>query len=331
MIAKTTAPTAKGPPTGVRRLLGSVNPLIFVFIILFIVLALVSDRFFTFNNQMNILRQMSIYLIIALGQTFVIASRGIDLSVGSAVGLVGCLFGGLIAVYSVPVPVAIVAAIGMGASIGIMNGLIITRLNVPPLIATLGMLVALRGVAHIVMQSTAFTRFPESLVRLGQGYILAVPVPVYIGGAMVVIAWWIYNHTRFGRYSASIGSNEAAVRLVGINVDRQKVLVYAFQGVMVGVAAVVMVARLNAASPTLGQNYELHIIAAVVLGGTSLFGGIGTIIGTLFGILTIAVLENGMVLVGADFHTQRVLIGALLIGAVAYQGYRLRRGDASQL
>jgi len=183
-------------------------------------------------------------------------------------------------------------------------------------------------VVHIYMQSTSFVRFPPELVFLGQGFLGPVPMPAVVSLVMVLVAWWLYNHTRFGRYTASIGSNEAACRLGGIRVDRTKILVYAFQGAMVGLAAAVMVGRLNAASPTLGLNYELHIIAAVVLGGTSLVGGIGTIVGTLFGILTIGVLENGMVLVGADFHTQRVLIGALLVGAVAYQGYRHRRRGA---
>lgn len=312
----------------VVRALASVNPLIYAFIILFIVLSLVSDRFLTLNNQMNITRQVAVYLIIALGQTFVIASRGIDLSVGSMLGLVGCLMAAMIQLGGIPVPLAIAAAIAMGAMIGSVNGLIITKLHVPPLIATLGMMVALRGLVHLYMQSNAFVRFPESLVFLGQGFIGMVPVPAVISLATVVVAWWLYNHTRFGRYTASIGSNEGACRLVGIKVDRHKVLVYAFQGALVGLAAAVMVGRLNAASPTLGLNYELHIIAAVVLGGTALMGGIGTIIGTLFGILTIGILENGMVLVGADFHTQRVLIGTLLIGAVAYQGYRHRRRGA---
>lgn len=310
------------------RFLGKVNPLIFVLIIIYIGLILLSDRFFVTNNQMNILRQSSVYLIIALGQTLVIASRGIDLSVGSTLGLAGCFIGYLLKEAGMPVPVAIAGGILLGTLIGVGNGLIITVLNVPPLIATLGMMVSIRGLVHFLMQSNFYVRLPSDIVFLGQGFIGPVPMPVIISLSAVVVVWWLYNHTRFGRYAAAIGSNEAACRLVGIKVDRQKVLIYAFQGAMAGLAAAVLVGRLNAASPALGEHYELHIIAAVVLGGTALFGGYGTVLGTFIGILTIGVLENGMVLIGADFHIQRVLIGILLVGAVAYQGYQRRRQGA---
>ncbi|MFQ3565863.1 MAG: ABC transporter permease [Aggregatilineales bacterium] len=307
------------------RWLGKVNPLIFVLIILYIALALISDRFLVTNNQMNILRQSSVYLIIALGQTLVIASKGIDLSVGSTLGLTGCFIGFLLKEWGFPVPVAIMGGVLLGTSIGVVNGLIITLMNVPPLIATLGMMVSLRGLVHFLMQSNFFVRLPNEIIFIGQGFVGPVPMPVIISLSAVVIVWWLYNHTRFGRYAAAIGSNEPACRLVGIKVDHYKVLIYAFQGALAGLAAAVLIGRLNAASPALGEHYELHIIAAVVLGGTALFGGYGTVLGTFIGILTIGVLENGMVLIGADFHIQRVLIGILLVSAVAYQGYQRRR------
>jgi ribose/xylose/arabinose/galactoside ABC-type transport system permease subunit len=310
------------------RWLGKINPLIFVLIILYIGLALMSDRFLVTNNQMNILRQSSVYLIIALGQTLVIASRGIDLSVGSTLGLAGCFIGFLLKEWGLPVPVAIMGGVLLGMLIGTVNGLIITLMNVPPLIATLGMMVSIRGLVHFLMQSNFFVRLPSEIIFIGQGFIGPVPMPVIISLSAVAIVWWLYNHTRFGRYAAAIGSNEAACRLVGIKVDRYKVLIYAFQGALAGLAAAVLVGRLNAASPALGEHYELHIIAAVVLGGTALFGGYGTVLGTFIGILTIGVLENGMVLIGADFHIQRVLIGILLVSAVAYQGYQRRRRGA---
>ena len=313
-----------GARPGISAALNQINPLIFVILGLYILLIIGSDRFLAVTNQMNITRQAAVFLIIAIGQTFVISSRGIDLSVGSAVGFVGCLMATVIDA-GVPVPLAILFAVALGMTIGAVNGLVITKLNVNPLIATLGMLVALRGATHLYMGSNTVTRLPETLKFLGQGFIGPVPVAALIALAMAIIGWWLFYHTKFGRYATSIGSNESAVGLVGLNVDRQKILIYMFQGACVGIAAAVLVGRLNAASPTLGLNYELHIIAGVVLGGTALYGGVGTIWGTVLGILTIGIVENGMVLIGADFHLQRVLIGILLVAAVAYQGFRRRR------
>lgn len=324
MAMQQTGHTGVTPASGVMTLLSRINPLIFVIIALYLLMMVMSDRFFTFFNQMNILRQVSVFLIIAIGQTFVIASRGIDLSVGSAIGAVGC-FTAMCISWGVPVPLAILGGIGLGMLIGLVNGLVITKLKVNPLIATLGMLVALRGATHYLMSDRTVTRLPEMMQTVGQGVVFGVPVPALIAAAMALIGYWLFFHTKFGRYTLAIGSNENAVGLVGIPVDWMKVRVYVFQGACVGVAAAVLVGRLNGASPDLGVNYELHVIAGVVLGGTALYGGVGTIFGTVLGILTIGVVENAMVLIRADFHLQRVLIGALLVAAVAYQGYRRRK------
>jgi len=319
---------AEGAGAQLARWFGGINPLIFVIVALYILLAVLSDRFLTLNNQMNITRQVAVYLIIALGQTFVISSRGIDLSVGSMLGLCGAVVATQIA-DGVAVWLAILMGVALGTALGALNGLIITRLNISPLIATLGMLVALRGATHLyythLYNNYVVSRLPPDIVFLGQGFIGPVPMPAIIAAGVVLLAWYLFYSTRFGSYTTSIGSNEQACALSGIKVPRQKVLIYAFQGFCVGIAAAVLVGRLNGASPVLGTGYELHIIAAVVLGGTALFGGIGTILGTVLGILTIGVVENGMVLIGADFHLQRVLIGILLIAAVAYQGYRRRK------
>ena len=326
-MAVTDVNKPQGGADRILDVLNRINPLVFVIIVLYLVVALLSDRFLAVNNQLNISRQAAVFLIIAIGQTFVISSRGIDLSVGSAVGLVGCVLGSMIAA-DVPVPIAILAGVLLGMAIGLVNGLVITKLHVNPLIATLGMLVALRGATHLYMGDEVVVRMPDSLRFLGQGFVLGIPMAAIIALGVAIIGAWLFYHTKFGRYALSIGSNENAVNLVGVNVDRQKILIYMFQGACVGVAAAVLVGRLNGASPTLGLNYELHIIAGVVLGGTALYGGVGTILGTVLGILTIGIVENGMVLIGADFHLQRVLIGVLLISAVAYQGYRRRRLDS---
>ena len=276
---------------------------------------------------MNITRQAAVFLIIAVGQTFVISSRGIDLSVGSIVGFTGCVMATML-LAGTPFVLALGVGIGLGALAGLINGLVITRLDVNPLIATLGMLVALRGATHLYMSDAFVVRLPAEIRFLGQGDVLGVPMPAIIALAVVLVGYWLLFHTRFGRYTQSIGSNENAVELVGIPVRRQKVWIYVLQGVCCAIGAAVLIGRLNGTSPELGLNYELHIIAGVVLGGTALYGGVGTVVGTVLGIMTIGVLENGMVLVGADFHVQRVLIGVLLVSAVAYQGYRRRRRAA---
>ena len=316
-----------GPETPLQvllRLFREANPLVWALAALFLCVVLVSDRFLTFTNQMNITRQAAVFLIIAVGQTFVISSRGIDLSVGSIVGLTGCVMATLL-LAGVPVVLALAIGLGLGALAGLVNGLVITRLDVNPLIATLGMMVALRGATHLYMRGDVVVRMPAEIRFLGQGDIFGLPMPAIIAASVALVGYWLLFHTRFGRYSQSIGSNEDAAALVGIRVRRQKVLIYVLQGVCCAIGAAVLIGRLNGASPELGLNYELHIIAGVVLGGTALYGGVGSVLGTVLGILTIGVLENGMVLVGADFHVQRVLIGVLLVSAVAYQGFRRRR------
>lgn len=324
MAQATSEQNASTAETGLMAILGRINPLVFVLLALYVLMLFMSDRFLSMFNQMNILRQASVFLIIAVGQTFVIASRGIDLSVGAIVGATGCFAAGLISA-DVPTPIAMVGAIGFGMLIGMVNGLVITKLKVNPLIATLGMMVALRGATHYLMGGSSFTRLSDTIQFFGQGVILGFPMPAIVAGSTALVGFWLLFFTRFGRYTTSIGSNESAVSLVGINVDRMKIKIYMLQGGCAGLAACVLIGRLNGASPDLGLNYELHVIAAVVLGGTALYGGVGTILGTLLGILTIAVVENSMVLIRADFHLQRVLIGALLIAAVAYQGYRRRK------
>lgn len=321
-----TTPRARAR-TNLLAILGDLNPLVYALLALFVAVALVSDRFLTFTNQMNITRQAAVFLIIAVGQTFVISSRGIDLSVGSIVGFTGCVMATML-LAGVPFVVTLGVGIGLGALAGLINGLVITRLDVNPLIATLGMLVALRGATHLYMSDAFVVRLPSEIRFLGQGDLLGVPMPAIIAVAVAVVGYWLLFHTRFGRYTQSIGSNEGAVELVGIPVRRHKVWIYVLQGVCCAIGAAVLIGRLNGASAELGLNYELHIIAGVVLGGTALYGGVGTVVGTVLGIMTIGVLENGMVLVGADFHVQRVLIGVLLVSAVAYQGYRRRRQAA---
>lgn len=282
------------------------------------IMSFASPEFFASDNLFSILRTASIFAIIGVGQTFVMTSGQIDLSVGSMLALVMVGAGG-VAVSGLPIPVAVLFAVLFGAFLGAVNGLIVAWLRVPALLATLGTLITFRGVVQEYADGNYITRFPEPLVYLGQGMVGPVPVPVIIAMAVALVGWSLYRFTRLGRYAVAIGGNERAAVIAGINVRLWKVLIYAFQGSLVGVASVVMMARLNAAHPSTGQLTELHVIAGVVIGGTLLFGGRGLIWGTVFGMILIGILENGLLLAGLGFFWQQIFLGLLIIGAVAFQ------------
>jgi ribose transport system permease protein len=301
-----------------------VNFLVLPLLLIMLGLALATDKFFTANNLFNIMRTASVFMVIGVGQTFVITSANIDLSVGSMLALIAALAGTYLATGG-SVIVAILMALALGIVFGALNGLIVTRLGVPALLATLGTLVAYRGIVQEYMQGDYHVSFPDPIVFIGQGMIGPVPVPVIIALSVAVIGSLLLRFTRFGRYCIAIGGNEDATRLAGINVNRWKTIVFAFQGLLVGLASIMLMGRLNAAHPSIGQGLELHVIAGVVLGGTSLFGGKGSIMGTVLGMLLIGVLENGLLLAGLGFFWQQIFLGMLIIFAVAVQTSRQRR------
>jgi ribose transport system permease protein len=213
----------------------------------------------------------------------------------------------------------------MGVLLGTLNGLLVTLLGVPALLATLGMLVAYRGVVNEYLYGTTVSRFPEFVTFLGQGTVGPVPVPVIIALSVAAIGSLLYHFTRMGRYAVAIGGNEEAAMLAGIRVKLWKTIFFAFQGLMVGLGALVFLGRLDAAHPTVGVGLELHVIGGVVLGGTLLFGGKGTMWGVVLGMVLIAVLNNGLILAGAGFFIQQIFLGVLLVLAVAAQTARHRR------
>jgi ribose/xylose/arabinose/galactoside ABC-type transport system permease subunit len=309
-----------------KSFFSQVHPLIYAIIALYIVVPLLSPRYLAMSNQLNITRQVAVYLILGVGMTFVITSKGIDLSVGSSFGFVACVTADLLVTYGASPWLAMPFALLFGCVLGLIIGLIITKLKVNPFIASLGMLVAYRGATHVYMGGKVLVRLPKEIVFLGQGNLGFIPMPALISIGIALIGAGILRKTHFGRYTVAVGSNESACRVIaGINVDRQKIIIYTIMGLMAGVAALVMIGRLNGTSATLGTAYELHVIATVVLGGTFLHGGKGTMLGTFLGAYVMGILENAMVLVGADFHTQRILVGSLLVLAVALQGYNFRR------
>ena len=292
------------------------NGILIVFFLICLVLSFLSPYFFTVNNILNIIRQTSIYGIIAVGMTFVILTGGIDLSVGSILALSGAVAAGLMKNNAVAPLIAALAAILVGAIIGLINGLLVTIGKIAPFVVTLGMVTIARGVTLIYTKGYPISGFSPEFRELGGGYVLGIPVPVIVFVIMVALAWFVLNHTRLGRYTYAIGGNEETVKLSGINLNFYKSMVYVIVGVMSSVSALILTSRLNSAEAVAGQGYELDVIAAVVIGGTSLSGGRGSIIGTLIGALLIGVINNGMNLLGISPYFQQVVKGGLIIGAV---------------
>ena len=296
-------------------------------ILLCVVMTILSPYFLTFNNLFNVGTQIAVVAIVALGQTFVIVSGGIDLSVGSVLGLAGIVFGWATAVANLPLPVALALGIGVGALAGLTNGLLITLANLPPFIATLAMLSAARGLALVISNGQPLSPIPATIRALGSGDLFGfVPLPVVLMLVMWALTIGILRSTYAGRCMYAIGGNEEASRLSGINVSRQKVLIYSLSGLFAGIAGVLLTARLASASPQAGFTYELDAIAAVVIGGASLSGGVGSASGTLIGALVLGVLRNGLNLLNVSAFWQQVVIGAVIALAVMTDTLRRRKG-----
>lgn len=290
-------------------------------------LALLSDKFFTPDNSWNILRQISVNLCLSIGMTLVILSGGIDLSVGAILGLAGAVTAsllknglalrGLEARLEFTVTGAIVAGIAVGGAAGWFNGFAITRFRLPPFVATLGMLSIARGLTMLWTGGFPVTSLGSTFGFLGTGAILGMPMPVWIMLALVGSFVVVTQRTRFGRHIYAVGGNERAARLTGLNVPRIKLAVYTLAGALAGVAGLIVTARLDSAQPNAGLGYELDSIAAVVIGGTSLSGGRGSIGGTVLGCLIIGVLNNGLFLLNVSPFWQQVIKGLVILVAVA--------------
>lgn len=272
-----------------------------------------SDKFFTLDNLFNQGRLMTEVGLIAVVMTFVIVTGGIDLSVGSILGMTAILMGVFWKNLGLPLPAAIGLGLVVGTLAGLVNGVIITRFKVPPLIATLGTLALYRGIAEGVSQARSVRGYPEWFYILGQGQVAGVPTQLWIFGLVAVVAAMILGWTTWGRTTYAIGSNEVAARFSGLSVDATKVAIYAASGLAAAVAAAIFVSRVSTTRSDMGTGIELDAITAVVLGGTSIFGGRGTVVGTLLGLVLIQALKNGLSLAGVKSDGTVVLIGAVLI------------------
>lgn len=292
-----------------------------------IALSLASPNFLTVDNTLNVLRQISINLCLSLGMTLVILSGGIDLSVGSVLALSGVVAAGLLKnglalprfnlLVQFTVPGAIVAGIGVGSVLGWFNGLAVTRFKLPPFVATLGMLSIARGLTMLWTGGFPVTGLGDDFGRLGTGHALGIPMPVWISAALVALFIVVTRRTRFGRHLYAVGGNERAATLSGLAVPRIKLMVYTLGGGLAAVAGLLVTARLDSATPNAGLGYELDSIAAVVIGGTSLSGGRGSILGTVLGCLIIGVLNNGLFLLNVSPFWQQVVKGFVILAAVA--------------
>ncbi len=280
------------------------------------VLAHQSDRFFTTDNLLNQGRLAAELGLVSLTMTFVIVTGGIDLSVGSILGLGAIMVGVFWHNLGLPLPLAMFLAVAVGGLCGLGNGLIITRFKVPPLIATLATLALYRGLAEGISQSRSVRGYPDWFFRLGQGDVAGVPTQVWILVLAALGAGLVLGRTTFGRATYALGANEVAARFSGVAVDRTKLLIYTVSGLASGLAAVIFVSRVSTTRSDMGTGLELDVVTAVVLGGTSIFGGKGTIVGTVLGLVLIQALRNGLALAGVKGDGTIVVIGAVLILAI---------------
>ncbi|MFD1065638.1 ABC transporter permease subunit [Oceanobacillus locisalsi] len=296
--------------------IAKLGPLIGLVIIV-LILGLLNDNFFTMNNILNLLRQVSINALIAFGMTFVILTAGIDLSVGSMLALGSALTAGLLTSGMDPM-LAVFIGLLIGLALGAMNGLIITKGKVAPFIATLATMTIFRGATLVYTDGRPITGLSDSFTfeMIGRGYVFGVPFPALLMLIIFIILFFVLRSTVFGRQVYAVGGNEEASILSGIKADRVKIWVYSLTGMLSVLAGIILTSRLNSAQPTAGSMYELDAIAAVVIGGTSLAGGRGRIVGTLIGALIIGVIDNGLNLLNVSSFYQQIVKGGVILLAV---------------
>jgi ribose transport system permease protein len=293
-------------------------------ILVFVYLSFASPVFLTFNNLFNVVVQTTVTAVVAIGMTFVIITAGIDLSVGSAAALAG-MIGVMMMVHGVSWPLAVVGGALIGGIVGLANGALITRAKLSPFIATLGMMSVARGLVYISTNAVAIYGAPDDFGLLAQGIIYGIPIPLIILIVIAVLAHLILTRTRLGRYTYAIGSNKEAARLSGIPVERYLLIIYGLSGLLAGFAGMIGSSQVTSGQPNFGQGLELDVIAAAVIGGASLFGGQGTIAGTLIGAFLIALIRNGAVLLNVNLFYQSVIIGIVIWLAVIWDQFRRRK------
>jgi ribose transport system permease protein len=295
-------------------------------IVLCVVLSVMTDTFFTADNGLNVLRQIAVNICIATGMTLIVLTSGIDLSVGSVLALCGAVAAGLLK-NGIEIPAAdlyigftilgaVLAGLILGTLIGLFNGITVTKFNVPPFVATLAMLTIARGFTMLYTKGHPISNLGERFAFIGAGSWLGIPVPIWISAIVVSLAVFLTKKTKMGRYIYAVGGNEQAAKLSGVNINKVKIQVYALAGALAALGGIIVTARLDSAQPNAGTSYELDAIAAVVIGGTSLSGGKGSVWGTVMGAIIIGVLNNGLVLLNVSPFWQQVVKGIVILLAV---------------
>jgi ribose transport system permease protein len=308
---------------GLKRLFRAHESAILVVFVLFCVfLGIVAPNFFTLRNITNVVRQFSMITIVAVGMTFVIITGGIDLSVGGIVAFAGVCTAWLLVKWHLPIVPSILVGLLLGLAVGVLNALLIVQIQLPPFIATLGMMQVSRGLVLVLTKGYPIQPFPPSFLGIGQGTLGIVPIPILIMIGVVLVAHVFLSKTTMGRYIYYVGSNPTAAKLSGINVRRVLSLVYILAGLAGGLAAVILIARLASAQSSMAMGWELDAIAAVVIGGASLSGGEGSIVGTLIGAALMGVIRNALILLHVSVYWQDVVIGLVIIVAVTIDRIR---------
>ena len=326
------ASKAKKKAKGQVKKLGSSSSIVGILIALVALcldLTIATPTFLTAPNLLNVSQQISINFVVAVGMTLVIISGGIDLSVGSNVAFTGLVMG-LMMKAGVPVAVAILVSIIMAGAIGLVNGGLISFMNLPPFIATLGTMSIVRGAAYTVTNGQPIYTFPKSFTGITSR---VANIPLYtllIMIVVIVVGWYILRYTRVGRFTYAVGGNENCAKLSGINIKKVKCFVYMFSGLCCGVAALLLASRLDSALPTNAEGQEMDAIAAVVIGGTSMSGGEGSMIGTLVGILIIGIISNGLNLLGVAQGPQKMVKGLIIVVAVIIDVIRRKASQSAK-
>ena len=318
-----TAGGAATSPTGFQEklepYLAIIGPLAMIVLVLVFMGIAEPARYFRLSNLNIILLEAALYLPLAMAMTFVITQRGIDLSIGSVAALTGIIMAFLIKSYGYPPWIAVLIAIGIGGVFGLINGLIITKFRVPDLIGTLAMDLVYRGFALVLAKGLVLARFPDLITDIGRGRLSwFLPIPVIIGIVAFLAGYFLLKRTHFGRYSIAIGSNPEAAEMTGIAVNRHKIYAYMLMGAMAGLAGVMLTGKLNAIQATSAPYFNLHVIAAVVVGGTSLFGGRASMLGSFAGVLLLSMMINALVTLRIEFFWQSVASGVVIITSVAF-------------
>ena len=306
--------------------MSNLTPVI-VLVVLCVLMTVLSPVFLTYPNLVNILQQVTVNAILALGISTVIFTGGVDLSVGAVLAVSAIIMGKMMVEWSISPVIAVICAVIIGAFFGTINGILISRFNLQPMIATLGILSVARGAALTIADGQTITGYSTGFRWIGSGTIgnTGIPVQIIFMLMLYAIMHYILKYRKFGRYIYSIGGNEEATRLSGINVRKYKTLTYTICGIMSALAGIVLVSKLNSAQPVAGEGYELDAIASSVIGGASLLGGSGSVWGTLLGAIIMGVIRNGLVLLNVSTNLQRLVIGVIILAAVLLDSFRNKK------